>query len=97
MGLSPSERIRGLGHINIQKGLGNVEAVSLQRILLHPFSLPYVCSDDKGNVIVRMRSHYQLALENTLVKIAMGLDVHVPFTIILLKMLFYLHLAFVLS
>ena len=25
MGLSPSERSRGLGHINIQKGLGNVE------------------------------------------------------------------------
>ena len=40
MGLSPSERSRGLGHINIQKGLGSVEAVSLQRILLHPFSLP---------------------------------------------------------
>ena len=42
MGLSPSERRIGLGHINIQKGLESVEAVSLQRILLHPFSLPYM-------------------------------------------------------
>ena len=33
MGLSPSERSRGLGHINIQKGLGSVEAVSLQTLL----------------------------------------------------------------
>ena len=43
MGLSPSERRMGLGHVIIQKGLGNVEAVSLQRILLHPLSLPYMC------------------------------------------------------
>ena len=40
MGLSPSERRMGLGHVNIQKGLGSVEAVSLQRILLHPFPSP---------------------------------------------------------
>ena len=42
MGLSPSERRMGLGHINIQEGLGSVEAVSLQRILLlvrgHPYT-----------------------------------------------------------
>ena len=42
MGISPSERSRVLEHINIQKGVGSVEAVSLQRILLHPFSLPYM-------------------------------------------------------
>ena len=33
MGLSPSER---------RMGLESVEAVSLQRILLYPFSLPYM-------------------------------------------------------
>ena len=43
MGLSPSERRMGLGHVNIPKGLGSVEAVSLQRILLHPLSLLYMC------------------------------------------------------
>ena len=40
MGLSPSERRMRLGHINVQKGLESVEAVSLQMIILHPFSHP---------------------------------------------------------
>ena len=47
MGISPSERRMELGHVNIQKGLGSVEAVSLQRILLHPFPLPYMYMCDQ--------------------------------------------------
>ena len=38
MGLSPSERSRGLGHMNIQKGLGSKPS----KVLLHPLSLPYM-------------------------------------------------------
>ena len=44
MGLSPSEGRRGggLGHINIQEGLGSVEAFKGYYYMYPPYPLPYM-------------------------------------------------------